>query len=112
MRWIRPAYDARPRSLLTQEEEEAAAASPRPLDEWQVLGSHNSCHVASLFAAFVPYWRYTHAPLRAQLEMGLRHIELDLWFLRRRGEWVVRHEALIDPLTTPRHSRFADVLRD
>lgn len=56
-----------------------------------MLGTHNSCHVASLFAVFVPYWRYTHATLEQQLGAGLRHIELDIWFDRGAGHCTNRY---------------------
>eukprot|EP01065_Artemidia_motanka_P048832 TRINITY_DN7977_c0_g1_i1.p1 TRINITY_DN7977_c0_g1~~TRINITY_DN7977_c0_g1_i1.p1 ORF type:complete len:410 (+),score=115.81 TRINITY_DN7977_c0_g1_i1:57-1232(+) len=108
---IKPSYSTQPGSLLTRAEEEAAAASQLPLDRFRIVGSHNSCHVASMFSAFIPYWRYTHAPLLTLLGMGLRHLELDLWFSRRTGCWEIRHEALIDPLVTVEDTAFVSVLR-
>jgi hypothetical protein len=93
---VKPSYgrvgDAK--TLLPQEVEEelvnASGAGSRLLNEFAVIGTHNSIHVAALFSVFIPFWQYSHTPLVAQLEMGLRHIELDIWYNRNRKKWVVR----------------------
>lgn len=73
-----------------------AATAPAPLtprlNEIQVIGSHNSYHVApdpELLDIILPLvndqgesaaeWRYTHAPLDQQLERGVRSFELDVF---------------------------------
>ena len=68
-----------------------APLTPR-LNEIQVIGSHNSYHVApdpELLDIILPLvndqgesaaeWRYTHAPLDQQLERGVRSFELDVF---------------------------------
>ena len=58
------------------------------LNEIQAIGSHNSYHVAppkELLQVIVKTnkganaWNYTHPPLAAQLDMGLRQFELDIF---------------------------------
>ena len=68
-----------------------ATPSPR-LNEIQVVGSHNSYHVApdpALYDIIAPLvtdggdnaaeWLYTHAPLDQQLDRGVRSFELDVF---------------------------------
>ncbi|GAA5121845.1 phosphatidylinositol-specific phospholipase C1-like protein [Luteolibacter yonseiensis] len=66
-----------------------APASAEPaLNQIQVIGSHNSYHIASppeLFAKIVESnpgaksWNYTHPPLANQLDGGVRQFELDIF---------------------------------
>jgi hypothetical protein len=49
------------------------------LNQVQVLGTHNSYHVAPNPSP-VPEWEYSHDPLDVQLEsQGIRQFELDVW---------------------------------
>lgn len=65
----------------------AAADEPR-LNQLQAIGSHNSYHVAppagllgtlQKFNKDAAAWNYTHPPLAAQLDAGLRQFELDVF---------------------------------
>lgn len=58
------------------------------LNQVQVIGSHNSYHIApppKLFAKMVEIhggaksWNYTHPPLARQLDVGVRQFELDIF---------------------------------
>ncbi|MCW1925647.1 phosphatidylinositol-specific phospholipase C1-like protein [Luteolibacter arcticus] len=64
-----------------------AMAGPR-LNEIQALGSHNSYHLAppeallgtlKAFNKNANAWNYSHPPLSAQLDAGLRQFELDIF---------------------------------
>ncbi len=66
----------------------AVIAEPLHLNQLQIIGSHNS-YKKALPAPFVSYLqahtevdvdriRYSHIPLQAQLDLGLRHLELDV----------------------------------
>eukprot|EP00299_Pterocystis_sp_00344_P013417 c6571_g1_i2.p1 GENE.c6571_g1_i2~~c6571_g1_i2.p1 ORF type:complete len:431 (+),score=29.72 c6571_g1_i2:70-1362(+) len=95
--WITPTYGT---SLMTPDEEERMILLDLPFNEYQIVGTHNSCHRASLFAAlFVPYWRYTHRGIVEQLNAGIRHIEFDIWFNKSKRRWEIWHEC-VDPLTS------------
>ncbi|TNF89898.1 MAG: hypothetical protein EP301_02080, partial [Gammaproteobacteria bacterium] len=68
----------------------AGAEQPLRLNEIQVLGSHNSYKLAMTaenFAALTAQnpamaraLEYTHPPLSAQLQVGLRKLELDVFY--------------------------------
>lgn len=68
----------------------ASAAAPLRLNEIQVLGSHNSYKLAmsaenfsALLAANPQTARsleYTHQPISAQLDLGVRKLELDVFY--------------------------------
>ena len=50
--------------LLTPEEEAEMIAANRPLNDYCVVGTHNSCHVCNLFGwLFIKPWHYTHPRL-------------------------------------------------
>jgi Phosphoinositide phospholipase C, Ca2+-dependent len=52
------------------------------LNQLQVVGSHNSYHIAPSVEPFslIPHWQYTHSPLDVQFESeGVRQIELDVF---------------------------------
>ena len=79
------------RSAATSDASDAPqpCAGPFPpdlrLNEIQVIGTHNSYHVApptglyTLFAERARAWQYTHAPLPSQLsDQNVRALELDL----------------------------------
>ncbi|GAB5363430.1 hypothetical protein AAMO2058_000882400 [Amorphochlora amoebiformis] len=105
--WVQATYsvDGAPKCV---ESEADLSMSSVPLNQFRLVGTHNSVHVAGLFSIFVPYWQYTHLPLVHQLNFGIRHIEIDLWFNKTLGIWEVFHEC-IDKLTvTP--LLFSDVL--
>lgn len=64
-----------------------ATAEPA-LNQIQVIGSHNSYHIASPpallkkmtdFNSDAKLWNYTHPPLVDQLERGVRQLELDVY---------------------------------
>lgn len=83
----------------------AAAVTCGPLDstlrlnQLQVLGTHNSYHVARK-PTLDPSLAYTHLPLRQQLEkQGVRHFELDL-HRKPNQPFQVFHLPVIDAETT------------
>jgi len=89
--------------------EEAAPVHAARLHHIQVVGTHNSYHTApnaselaflSLFSDEAWKWDYTHPPLDAQLERGVRSFELDLYWTTR--GWEVYHVPLVDEGTTCR----------
>lgn len=69
------------------------------LNEIQVLGTHNSYHVAPWLP--LPPWRYSMAPLERQLDGGVRQIELDL-HRSPGGGFSVHHLPLFDTRSTCR----------
>ena len=70
MMWIRPPYPTAERSMLSAEDEKRMACSEQGLDRFWMLGTHNSCHVASLFTVFVPYWRCgARVPMHSRLRL-------------------------------------------
>ncbi len=65
-----------------------AAGDELRLNQLQAIGSHNSYHVAppagllgtlKKFNKDAEAWNYTHPPLEAQLDAGLRQFELDVF---------------------------------
>jgi hypothetical protein len=72
------------------------------INQLQFIGTHNSYHVrdpAKPNRNF-PDWNYSHAPLDAQLDRGIRSFELDLQY--RKGEFQVFHVAQLDEGSTCR----------
>ncbi|RME22886.1 MAG: hypothetical protein D6798_14725 [Deltaproteobacteria bacterium] len=70
------------------------------LNHAQVLGTHNSYHVAH-DPPLVVEWGYTHAPLDVQLEeQGVRQFELDVRYEPETGRFEVYHVPVIDEETT------------
>lgn len=66
----------------------ASAADEIRLNQIQVIGSHNSYHVApqpelldkmETMNKDAKEWNYTHPPLAKQLDMGVRQFELDIF---------------------------------
>ncbi len=98
--WVRASYDAR-EPLLGFDREKRLSESELPYNKFQQVGTHNSVHISGLFSMFVPYWRYTHRSLVEQLNMGIRHIELDLWFNMHLQRWEVWHECIDGLTVTP-----------
>lgn len=73
------------------------------LNQMQVLGSHNSYHVAPSVEPFslIPHWQYTHSPLDVQFESeGVRQIELDVFVDPAGGGHKVLHIPDVDFDTT------------
>jgi hypothetical protein len=68
------------------------------LVDLQALGSHNSYHLAPAVALDASH-RYTQPSLTAQLDAGVRALELDL-HLTDDGVWQVFHLPVIDPNTS------------
>ena len=68
-----------------------------PLNKGLYLGTHNSCHVSPLFSGCFPahcgpaQWRYSHPPIVEQLEDGIRHVEIDIWFNMDTRHWEIFH---------------------
>jgi len=94
--WVRPTYGVD--ILNSFESEMKLASSDIALNRVQVVGTHNSVHVAGMFSIFIPYWQYTHPSLIDQLNTGIRHLEIDLWYNKSFGMWEVWHEC-VDRLT-------------
>ncbi len=67
----------------------SASAEEIRLNQIQVIGSHNSYHVApppallekirGINSGWAEAWNYTHPPLAKQLDMGVRQFELDIF---------------------------------
>ena len=101
-----PATWVRPRSrqggpMLPKDVEEELVVSDRTFDQHTLFGTHNSTHQCSLFGwLFVRSWRYTHSTILDQLDDGVRNVELDVWYNITTQAWEVRHENLVDCLTT------------
>jgi len=88
----------RPDADITDTDAGEPSARSVRLDELQVAGTHNSYHVASELPLH-PSHAYTHVPLGAQLQGGVRAFELDL-HARPDGQLDVYHIELIDPVST------------
>ncbi|MFT3924836.1 MAG: Ca2+-dependent phosphoinositide-specific phospholipase C [Myxococcales bacterium] len=72
----------------------STTAEALTLDQLQLKGSHNSYHQAPRMA-LAKGWRYSHLPLRKQLEtQGVRQIELDVRYSG--GQVVVGHLPIVD----------------
>lgn len=69
------------------------------LNDVQVLGTHNSYHVAPR-PALSSAWRYTHESLTQQLDLGARAVELDVHHDPILRTWQVYHEPWVDPHST------------
>eukprot|EP00756_Hemistasia_phaeocysticola_P003756 Hpha_TRINITY_DN12436_c0_g1::TRINITY_DN12436_c0_g1_i1::g.42801::m.42801 len=94
----KPPYNTDKHSYLSAEDERRLVAQALPLDSYVILGSHNSCHVANCLSLLIAPWRYTHAPPCALLDMGIRSVELDIWYSRCSQVWRIMHEFVIDGL--------------
>lgn len=68
-------------------------------DQIQTLGTHNSYHVLE-GAPADPSHAYSHPPLATQLDLGVRHFELDIHRAPDGGPHRVYHIVGIDPGTT------------
>lgn len=68
-------------------------------DQIQTLGTHNSYHVLD-GAPADPSHDYSHPPLSAQLDAGIRHFELDIHRDPTGGPHRVYHIVGVDPGTT------------
>jgi hypothetical protein len=84
-----------------------AAAEPDaldklPINQLQVIGTHNSYHAREKPVAQGRgrEWNYTHPPLDVQLDRGVRSFELDLHY--KDGRFEVFHVPLVDEGTTCR----------
>lgn len=64
----------------------------------QVVGTHNSYHVA---VSDLPPWVYEHPPLEQQVVDGVRQFEIDAYW--RDGRWDVLHIPIVDDGTTCAH---------
>ena len=60
--------------------EPGSPAADRPLNALVYAGIHNGCHRANILAACVKPWRYSHLYFLDQLGIGVRHLELDVWY--------------------------------
>lgn len=99
--WIKPAYqeflDAG-HVMITPSREKELSDSTEPLNAFAYIGTHNSCHTCAVFGGLcIKPFQYTHASLGDQLRMGIRHIELDIWYNRTLQQWEIWHE-VVDPL--------------
>src|SRR5215831_13558069 len=77
---------------------DAGPALPLTIEALQVIGTHNSYHIAPAIA-FDASHKYTQLPLDQQLAGGVRALELDL-HLRSDGVFEIYHITIIDPNTT------------
>lgn len=85
------------------------------LNELQLLGTHNSYHIEPAVPVH-PSHRYTHPPLDEQFDVGVRQIELDLFYRTHdgtQGGYEVFHIPNIDEETTCRQfTTCLEVVRD
>ena len=79
-------------------DQDAGPALPLTIEALQVIGTHNSYHIAPAIA-FDASHKYTQLPLDQQLAGGVRGLELDL-HLRSDGVFEIYHISIIDPNTT------------
>jgi calcium-dependent phosphoinositide phospholipase C len=77
---------------------DAGPTLPLTIEALQVIGTHNSYHIAPAIA-FDASHKYTQLPLDQQLAGGVRALELDL-HLRSDGVFEIYHISIIDPNTT------------
>jgi hypothetical protein len=79
-----------------------AATEELRINQLQFIGTHNSYHVRDPNKPNknFPDWSYSHAPLDAELDRGVRSFELDLQY--RNGEFQVFHVARLDEGSTCR----------
>ena len=69
---INPTYSAHPDQYLPRDYETELCKSTERLNQFHIMGTHNSTHVASVFGCmFVKPWRYTHHPIIRQLNAGM-----------------------------------------
>eukprot|EP00903_Cladosiphon_okamuranus_P019957 g18340.t2 len=81
----------------------AAAESGRStlyINQLQVIGTHNSYHRRTYVPALSEYWDYDYPSLTAQLDAGIRHLELDIHYDWKTGRWFVFHLSVLDPMTS------------
>ncbi|CAN0249689.1 unnamed protein product [Ectocarpus sp. 4 AP-2014] len=50
------------------------------INQLQVIGTHNSYHRRTYVPALSDYWDYHYPSLTAQLDAGIRHLELDIHY--------------------------------
>ncbi len=84
----------------------AACAAPLTINQIQFVGSHNSYKKAMLDANMAALEKrnpaaarslaYAHVDLRTQLDLGLRKLELDVFYDQSTGSFVVGHVQVID----------------
>jgi len=89
----------------------SASAEELRLNQIQVIGTHNSYHLAptademKLLGVFskraTTAWDYTRKPLGEQLESGLRHFELDLYADPEGGRYASSDAPSADPMHKP-----------
>ena len=95
--WIVPRYG---QPLLTRDLE-LRLMQQGTINDFRIIGTHNSTHQCNVFSAlFVKMWRYSHSDLSTQLELGLRSIEVDIWYNIATRKWELKHEILVDDLTS------------
>eukprot|EP00752_Nemacystus_decipiens_P003459 g3194.t1 len=70
------------------------------INQLQVIGTHNSYHRHTYLPALRDYWDYNYPSLTAQLDAGIRHLELDIHYDWKTGRWFVFHLAVLDPMTS------------
>ena len=58
------------RLISARNTEEQLVALGGRLDQFVLIGTHNSCHRANMLSRIIPHWQYSHAPLLEQLELG------------------------------------------
>eukprot|EP01060_Flectonema_neradi_P017722 TRINITY_DN24563_c0_g1_i1.p1 TRINITY_DN24563_c0_g1~~TRINITY_DN24563_c0_g1_i1.p1 ORF type:complete len:331 (+),score=49.61 TRINITY_DN24563_c0_g1_i1:44-1036(+) len=97
--WVVPRYGKQ--SLLRREREQDLLRGEETIDQFQIIGTHNSTHQCNLFSAlFIKMWKYSHGDIQTQLDLGLRSLEVDMWYNISSGIWELKHEILVDDLTT------------
>ncbi|CAM9318285.1 unnamed protein product [Scytosiphon promiscuus] len=78
----------------------ARAFSTLRINQLQVLGTHNSYHRRTNIPALRSAWPCHYSSITAQLDAGVRHLELDIHFDWKTGRWFVYHISVVDPLSS------------
>ncbi|CAB1118253.1 unnamed protein product [Ectocarpus sp. CCAP 1310/34] len=70
------------------------------INQLQVIGTHNSYHRRTFVPALSDYWDYQYPSLTAQLDAGIRHLELDTHYDWKTGRWFVFHLSILDAVSS------------
>ncbi|CAM9955126.1 unnamed protein product [Ectocarpus sp. 6 AP-2014] len=70
------------------------------INQLQVIGTHNSYHRRTYVPALSDYWDYHYPSLTAQLDAGIRHLELDIHYDWKTGRWFVFHLSILDAVSS------------
>ncbi|CAN0223778.1 unnamed protein product [Ectocarpus sp. 12 AP-2014] len=70
------------------------------INQLQVYGTHNSYHRRTNIPGLSKFWKYEFPSIPAQLDAGVRHLELDVHYDWKTGRWFVYHISVVDALSS------------